>query len=230
MDIQNKVALITGVSKGIGRATATEFIERGAVVVGWGRNRPDIEHNNFHFFECDVRFPEQIDRALEQTIAAVGQQVSVLVNNAGLGRAGAVDEQSIDEWKLMFDTNVHGMFFVTRKIVPLMKQMGEGHIVNIASIAGTNGIEMMSGYCGTKHAVRGMSHSWMKELRNDGIKVTAIYPGSTQTEFFVEIPGMDAHNHMMRPEDIAQSIAEVVNTHGNYLAVDLEIRPLKPKG
>ena len=111
-----------------------------------------------------------------------------------------------------------------------MKSMEEGHIVNISSIAGTNGIAGMAGYCGTKHAVRGISHSMFKELRNFGIKVSTIYPGSTNTNFFDEFSSVDSNNNMMRPEDIALTIIQVLETSANYLPVDIEVRPLQPKG
>jgi len=111
-----------------------------------------------------------------------------------------------------------------------MIDLEEGHIVNIASIAGITGIEKMAGYCGSKFAVRGISHSLFKEVRNFGIKVTCIYPGSTNTNFFDEFEGVNANENMMRPEDVASSIIHVLNTHPNYHVVDVEMRPLMPKG
>ena len=88
----------------------------------------------------------------------------------------------------------------------------------------------MSGYVGTKHAVTGIGHSIFKELRNHGIKVTTIYPGSTNTHFFDKIAFANANEHMMRPEDIAQTVLGALQTHPNYHVVDVEVRPLKPKG
>ena len=105
-----------------------------------------------------------------------------------------------------------------------------GHIVNIASIAGTTGISGMSAYCGSKFAVRGISQSMYKELRDFGIKVSCVLPGSVQTNFFDDIDGMEAHEHMMRAEDIAESIIHLLKTSGNYHPVELEVRPLRPKG
>lgn len=114
-------------------------------------------------------------------------KASILVNNAGFGVQGLIHEMNIADWKAMFDVNVHGLFYCIKQVVPDMIEQEEGHIVNISSIAGTNGVETMSGYVGTKHAVTGIGHSIFKELRNHGIKVTTIYPGSTNTHFLIAL-------------------------------------------
>ena len=230
MDLTGKVAIVTGASKGIGRATVEALLARGVTVAGWGRTAPaGLVHDRFQFFECDVRDEHAVAEALTNTQRELGPNVHVLVNNAGLGIAGSVDGFSSDDWRLMFDTNVHGTFFCTRAVLPLMKRQQLGHVVNIASIAGTTGIENMAGYCATKFAVRGFSQSLFKEVRNDGIKVTCLYPGSTQTNFFDDIPGAAINDSMMRPEDIASAIVYSLETPDNFLIVDMEMRPLQPK-
>ena len=230
MDLTGKVAIVTGASKGIGRATVEALLARGVTVAGWGRTAPaGLVHDRFQFFECDVRDEHAVAEALTNTQRELGPDVHVLVNNAGLGIAGSVDGFSSDDWRLMFDTNVHGTFFCTRAVLPLMKRQQLGHVVNIASIAGTTGIENMAGYCATKFAVRGFSQSLFKEVRNDGIKVTCLYPGSTQTNFFDDIPGTAINDSMMRPEDIASAIVYSLETPDNFLIVDMEMRPLQPK-
>ena len=230
MDLTGKVAIVTGASKGIGRATVEALLARGVTVAGWGRTAPaGLVHDRFQFFECDVRDEHAVAEALTNTQRELGPDIHVLVNNAGLGIAGSVDGFSSDDWRLMFDTNVHGTFFCTRAVLPLMKRQQLGHVVNIASIAGTTGIENMAGYCATKFAVRGFSQSLFKEVRNDGIKVTCLYPGSTQTNFFDDIPGTAINDSMMRPEDIASAIVYSLETPDNFLIVDMEMRPLQPK-
>ena len=230
MDLTGKVAIVTGASKGIGRATVEALLARGVTVAGWGRTAPaGLVHDRFQFFECDVRDEHAVAEALTNTQRELGPNVHVLVNNAGLGIAGSVDGFSSDDWRLMFDTNVHGTFFCTRAVLPLMKRQQLGHVINIASIAGTTGIENMAGYCATKFAVRGFSQSLFKEVRNDGIKVTCLYPGSTQTNFFDDIPGTAINDSMMRPEDIASAIVYSLETPDNFLIVDMEMRPLQPK-
>jgi NADP-dependent 3-hydroxy acid dehydrogenase YdfG len=230
MELQGKIAVVTGVSKGIGLSTVEALLEKGAIVAGWGRTAPELQHQNFHFFECDVRYAESVQNAFDQTISRLGVHVAVLVNNAGLGIGGKLEEISMDDWHTMFETNVNGVFYCTRLILPEMKEQGEGHIINISSIAGTTGIEEMSGYCGSKFAVRGISQALYKEVRNYGIKVTCIYPGSVNTNFFDNFENVTARENMMRPEDIASTIVHALESHPNYHHVDIEVRPLMPKG
>jgi len=230
MDLTGKTAIVTGASKGIGRATVEALLARGAAVAGWGRTAPNgLTHERFQFFECDVRDEHAVAEAFTNTLRELGPEIHVLVNNAGLGIAGPVDGFATEDWKLMFDTNVHGTFFCSRAVLPQMKRQQLGHIINIASIAGTTGIENMAGYCATKFAVRGLSQSLFKEVRNDGIKVTCLFPGSTQTNFFDDIPGTAANASMMSPADIASFIVYSLETPFNFHVVEAEMRPLQPK-
>ncbi|MGW8122964.1 SDR family oxidoreductase [Roseivirga echinicomitans] len=229
MDIQGKVAIVTGVSKGIGLETVRQLLRGGAIVAGWGRNSPNLEDPNFHFFKTDVSDWGNVQSSFKATSDKLGK-TSILVNNAGLGYQGLIHEMDVAEWKEMYDINVHGLFYCIKVAVPGMIELGEAHIVNISSIAGTSGVKTMSGYVGTKHAVRGISHSIFQELRDHGIKVTTIYPGSTNTNFFDTIQFADANDNMMRPEDVATSVVQAIQTSANYHVVDVEVRPLWPKG
>lgn len=230
MELKNKIAVVTGVSRGIGLELVKLLLERGTMVAGWGRTNPELSHENFHFFPCDVSVEEQVERAYLATVGQLGFDIRILVNNAGFGVAGSFETMSSEDWKSMFDTNVHGIFYVSKRLISGMKAADEGHIVNVASIAGLNGVAYFAGYAGTKHAVKGISHSMYMELRDFGIKVSTVYPGSTQTNFFDKIEGMAAHEHMMRPEDVAQTIVQTLETHPNYFVADVECRPLRPKG
>ena len=180
MELNQKLAVVTGVSKGLGLEVVKLLLDKGTVVAGWGRNQPSFTHPNFHFFSCDVAEEEQVEQAYQATVARLGADIRILIN--------------------------------------------------VASIAGLNGVSNFAGYVGTKHAVRGISHSLYMELRDFGIKVSTVYPGSIQTNFFDAIPGMDAHEHMMQPEDVALTIVQTLETHPNYFVVDVECRPLRPKG
>lgn len=230
MQLNNQLAVVTGVSKGIGLEVVKLLLEKGTVVAGWGRNAPAIQHENFHFFTCDVSKEDSVEDAFQETTKKLGSDIRILINNAGFGVAGKIDEMSTEDWKAMFDTNVHGIFYVSKRLVPAMKLADEGHILNIASIAGLNGVANLAGYVGTKHAVRGISHSMYMELRDFGIKVSTIYPGSTQTNFFDSIEGSQANENMMRPQDVAMTIVQTLETHPNYFVADVECRPLRPKG
>ncbi|GAA4430810.1 SDR family NAD(P)-dependent oxidoreductase [Pontibacter saemangeumensis] len=230
MELEGKIAVVTGVSRGIGLATVKLLLEKGMRVVGWGRTAPELQHDRFIYIPCDVRSMEEVQHAYASTLQQTNGHVAVLVNNAGLGIAGKMDEMSPQDWHTMFETNVNGVFYCTRLVLPDMKEAEEGHVINISSIAGTTGIEQMSGYCGTKHAVRGISHSLYKEVRDYGIKVTCIYPGSVKTNFFDHMEGVTVSENMMRPEDIASTILHALESHPNYHHVDIEVRPLMPKG
>lgn len=230
MELSNKIAIVTGVSKGIGLATAKLLLENGVMVAGWSRSKPNLQHKNFLFVSVDVGDNKSVKNGYEKSIKHFGHHIAILINNAGLGFEGLFEEMKDDEWHQMFKTNVDSIFFCSRLVIPEMKKMDNGHIINISSIAGTNGIAGMSGYCGTKHAVRGISQSMFKELRNFGIKVSVIYPGSVKTNFFDDIDSVATSDNMMMPEDIASTILHVLTTPPNYHHIDIEVRPLRPKG
>lgn len=229
MDLQGKVAIVTGVSKGIGLETVKQLLEKGAIVAGWGRTAPELTDENFHFVKTDVADWDNVQASYATTVEVAGTP-AVLVNNAGMGHQGLIHEMPVEQWREMFDINVHGLFYCIKAAVPGMIELGEGHIVNISSIAGTNGVKTMAGYVGTKHAVTGIGHSIFQELRDYGIKVTTVYPGSVNTNFFDNIEFAKANDNMMRPQDVATSVVQCVETFDNYHVVDLEVRPLWPKG
>ena len=230
MKIKGKVAIITGSSKGIGLATANLLLKSGVKVAGWSRSKTEINHPDFKNFQMDIRDFKSVENAYNQTISHFGNDVHILINNAGLGVCALFEDLKVEEWHQMFDTNVNGIFYTTRLILPKMKKIEEGHIINISSIAGTTGIETLSAYCATKFAVRGLSQSLYKEVRNHGIKVTCINPGSVQTNFFDEIESISANENMMQPADIADTILHCLSSSPNYHHVEIEVRPLKPKG
>ena len=230
MDLKNKVAIITGSSKGIGLATAKLLLDNGVKVAGWSRSETAISHPDFKNIQVDISDHKSVENAYQQTVSHFGSDIQILINNAGLGYSALFEEIKIEEWHQMFNTNVNGIFYTTRLVIPQMKKLEEGHIINISSIAGNTGIETFSGYCATKFAVRGLSQALYKEVRNDGIKVTCIYPGSVQTNFFDEFENITAHKNMMQPEDIASTILHCLTSSPNYHHIDIEVRPLRPKG
>ncbi|MBC7425989.1 MAG: SDR family oxidoreductase [Bacteroidia bacterium] len=230
MDLKGKSAIVTGVSKGIGKALVNMLLEEGAFVFGLGRNNNNFNHQNYYFMECDVRNHEQVQSNFDEILIKTGNKIDILVNNAGLGYFGNVEDLPLNEWDEMMQTNVNGMFYCTRNAVPAMKSQQSGHIINIASTAALEGMPMVSGYCATKWAVKGFSESLWRELREEKIKVTCIYPGSVKTDFFRNSPGVKPHDYMLMPEDIAGMIIYALKTPPNFHQVNLEARPLQPKG
>ncbi len=228
MDLLNKNAIVTGSSRGIGKAITEALLEEGITVVGWNRTKPDFEHAHFHSVQVDIADADEVNRAFEETTRLVGNPIAILINNAGIGYKGATEEMEPSEWQRLFNVNVHGLFYVTRHVIPMMKQMKQGHIINISSGAGTTGIAGMVAYCGTKHAVHGISHALHAELRYDGIKVTCLSPGSVHSNFSKEMGSPPSKTNKMRPEDIASSVVHALKAHPNYHYVDMEVRPLQP--
>lgn len=230
MDLNGKKAIVTGVSKGIGLEVAKLLLHHGVQVAGWSRTAPDIRSDKFCFFATDVSDIDSVNASYNQTVKQFGEEISILINNAGLGYTGPVEEMPVEEWQRMFAVNVNGLFYCSQMVIPWMKEIGKGYIVNIGSIAGTQGSEGLAGYCGTKFAVRGISQAMYKELRAYGVKVSCINPGSVQTHFFDNFENIKVHEHMMKPEWIAESILYILQTPENYHPVELEVRPLMPKG
>ncbi len=225
-----KHCIITGVSTGIGKATALELLSRGHKVIGWGLNEPDYGHFNFEFIRADVRSLKDVEDAWAKSQTHLPRgSADVLMNNAGLGYFGNIEDYTEEQFKEIFEVNVFGLWHACRVVIPAMKRAGSGHIVNISSTAGLDGMAQVSIYCGAKHAVRGISESLFKELREFGIKVTTVYPGSVQTPFFKNSPGIQSHDMMMQPAEVAVQIANAIDTSPNFNLNSIEFRPLKVK-
>ena len=239
MDLNDKVIVVTGASAGLGLAFARLLIAKGAQVFGLSRRRETLEAirdelgERFHPLPCDVTDEVQVKMAFEAVEREAGR-LDVLVNNAGLGKFGPVDAMPSEHWTVQMETNLGGVFRCTREAVPLMKRQNArdgfgGHIVNIASIAGLIGNPQLSAYNATKFGLRGFSEALMKELRSDGIKVTCICPGSVGTNF-ADIAGTRGAANPMRAEDIAATVAHVLEGPDNYLISEVVMRPLRPRG
>lgn len=229
MDLTEKVCVVTGVSRGIGLATVNMLLDRAATVVGVGRNDPQIDNDRFSFYECNIRMPELVKDTVESILQS-HPEVDVLINNAGLGYFGYIEDVTVEQWKKMYETNVDGLFYMTKYLLPQMKEREHGHIINISSTAGLEGYPQVAAYCGTKHAVRAISESMYKELREFNVKVTCVYPGSVKTDFFDNTESIDAHDWMLMPADVATLMVNALETPDNCHQVNLELRPLHPKG
>ncbi len=152
MNLKDKVILVTGSSKGLGKITAEKLLSEGAYVIGWSRSETAIDHPNFRNNSVDVGNEEAVKTGFQKILDEF-KTIDGIVNNAGFGSFTKVEETSSDTIHKMFETNVFGIFYLTKLAVPVMKQAGSGHIVNISSIAGIMGMEKMSVYNATKFAV-----------------------------------------------------------------------------
>lgn len=229
MNLSGKTAIVTGANRGIGLHCVEQLLEHGAQVYGICRSGCKTEHPNYTCLHADVGSLEDVNKVFDQ-INLESKSIDILINNAGLGYFGFCESITPEQWHEMFSTNVNGIFYFTRKVLPGMKANGSGHIINIASTAGLEGYVQTSGYCATKFAVRGFSDALYKEVRDFGVKVTCVYPGSVKTDFFRHHAGIEPHDYMLMPEDVAAQILYAIKSPPNFHHVNMEIRPLQPKG
>jgi NAD(P)-dependent dehydrogenase (short-subunit alcohol dehydrogenase family) len=237
MNLKDKVAIVTGASAGLGEHFSRALVARGAIVYGLARSVDKLDAlraelgERFHPVVCDVREEDQVQMAIGHAIDEEGR-VDVLVNNAGLGQFGPIETQTLAEWDLQMETNLRGVFLCTRAVLPAMKRQNAdtgfgGHIVNIASVAGLLGTANLGAYNATKFGLRGFSEALMKEVRDDGIKVTCVYPGSVATSFGA-VAGTSGSPNPMQPEDLASTLIHLLETSDNYLISEVVMRPLRP--
>ncbi|HBO25761.1 MULTISPECIES: SDR family NAD(P)-dependent oxidoreductase [Culturomica] len=237
-----KIALITGATSGIGRATALRAAEIGYDLIITGRRQEllnelatEIRRQGREVLPLcfDIRKAEEVKKAITD-LEEKWQNIAVLVNNAGLAvGTSPIQEGIIDDWERMIDTNVKGLLYITREIAPLMIRNNNGHIVNIASIAGKEVYPGGNVYCATKHAVDALSKAMRTDMLKHNIKVTNIAPGMVETEFsIVRYKGdTEAAKNVykgMTPltnEDIADTIIFAITRPAHVCLNDIVIMP-----
>lgn len=191
----NKIAFITGASAGIGEATAQILAANGYSLILNARRKDRIEKLaenlksqygiNCYCLIFDVRNHNEVRSAIE-SLPTEWQNIDVLVNNAGLASGLApIFDGDLNDWEAMIDTNVKGLLYVSKYVLPILKNKGSGHVINIGSIAGKEVYTNGNVYCATKHAVDALSKGMRIELAPFGVKVTAIHPGAVETEFSI---------------------------------------------
>ena len=189
MKLKKSIALVTGASSGIGKATAERLAIAGYTVYGTSRRGAQASQQSFAMLPLDVTSDESVEAVVREVIRLEGR-IDLLVNNAGFGVAPAgAEESSIEQAQAIFDTNFMGIVRMTRAVVPHMRQQGGGRIINIGSVLGFLPMPYGALYAATKHAVEGYSESLDHELRTRGIRVSVIEPAYTRTQFdanFVE--------------------------------------------
>jgi NADP-dependent 3-hydroxy acid dehydrogenase YdfG len=234
--LAGKVAWITGASRGIGRAVASALAQAGASVVLGARTQPDIdqlaeglqaEGRIAHALPLDVANPDSVRDFAQRSLDLLGP-VSILINNAGTGLFRDFLDMSFEEFDRQIDVNLKGTWYMARTAAPQMALLGSGSIINISSIAGTHPFRRGSAYCPAKAGVHALSEVLMMELRDRGIRVTTISPGSVQTRFHREaLPGANQRDEtwMLQPEDIATSVIHVLAAPEHALISHYEVRP-----
>jgi 3-oxoacyl-[acyl-carrier protein] reductase len=236
MDLNGKVAIVTGGTKGIGRGIAEALVQEGSNVCVSARSRNEIDETvrelralgrgSVTGVVCDVRDHAQIKSLFELTVVERGG-VDILVNNAGIGIFATVEEMSPEDFRAVLETNVFGVFYCCHEAIPLMKQRGGGYIINISSLAGANAHPRLAAYNASKFGLNGFSEAMMQEVRHDGIKVSYIMPGSVNTEFGGDSPS-DQNSWQLQPADIARVVIDLLHHDERALPSRIEIRPSKP--
>jgi NAD(P)-dependent dehydrogenase (short-subunit alcohol dehydrogenase family) len=184
----SNVVFVTGVSSGIGRATAIQFAQRGCKVFGSVRDIGKAQAiSGVEFVEMDVRDTASVKRAVDTILGKAGR-IDVLVNNAGGTILGAVEETSIAEAQALFETNVFGTLRTTQAVLPHMRQRRSGRIINVSSVVGFLPSPYMGLYSASKHAIEGMSESLDHEVRNFGVRVVLVEPSFTKTNLDLNAP------------------------------------------
>jgi len=216
-------ALVTGASRGIGRATALR-LSNDYDIVATARSAGELDHLRREIEQkggkctaitLDLTQPDDVARALR------GVSADVLVNNAGVMSQKPFLELTPDEWHRMVDVNFNALYHVTRAVLPGMVERRRGHVVIIGSIAGRSAFVGGTCYAATKHAVAGFAECLMLEVRDSGVKVSTVNPGSVATELS---PGGSARTWPLKSEEVAEAVAFVVAQPGNVLVHSLELR------
>ena len=238
MQLQNKVAIVTGASKGIGRATALALAKAGAHLAISARTQHLLETvaadirkmgRRCFAFTGDMSVEADIRRFVQQTVEHFGR-LDILINNAGLGIFRPIAEMTTEEWDTMFNLNVRGLFIATRECLPYLRKAGESVVVNVVSLAGKNAFVNGGGYAATKHAVLGFSRCLMLEERKHGVRVLAICPGSVATHFFDDhhSPDDPKKQRILQAEDVAESILHMIKMPQRAMVSEIDIRPTNP--
>lgn len=232
-NIENKVAYITGGTKGIGFGIAKVLLENGVKVAISGRSIEAVEkakqalgNSNVLAVQADVRNFDDEVRAVEQIVKIYGK-LDVVIANAGLGKFAPVDELTLEDWNAMIDTNLTGIFHTLKATVNQLKQ-NKGYYISIASLAGTNFFPQAAGYNASKFGVVGFTQAAMLDLRNYDIKCTTIMPGSVTSQFNDHIPN-EADEWKIQPSDLGQIVVDLLKMNPNVLPSKIEVRPTKTK-
>lgn len=233
--LSGKTAVVTGATKGIGRAIAEAFADAGANVVIAARHAADCERAASEIEKrtkskvlgvaCDVSRNGDCENLISTTVARFGA-IHILVNNAGIGGFEFVERLSVEHWDAVIGTNLNGLFYCTHAALPHLKRAGHSWVINVGSLAGKNAFPKGAAYNASKFGLIGFSEALMQEVRHDGVRVSYIMPGSVATDFEGSSSGNE--EWMIQPEDIAAIVMDLIETPERTLPSRVEVRPSRP--
>jgi len=236
-ELTDKVAVVTGGTRGIGYSIAEALLQEGAKVFVCGRDAATLKsalaelsktaRDRVDGIPADVRQYEDCRKVIHGAAQRFGG-LDILVNNAGVGVFKPVDQLSVEEWDATIETNLSGVFYCCREAIPLMRQRGGGYIFNISSLAGINPLPGGSAYNASKFALNGFSEAMMQDVRYDGIRVSYIMPGSVDTEFAASPGTKPRPTWKLTGADIAKAVIDLYRFPQSSLASRIEMRPAQP--
>jgi 3-oxoacyl-[acyl-carrier protein] reductase len=236
VDLSGRVAVVTGGSRGIGRAIAEALAAAGAAVALAARTGHVVEHVAAELSRrfagrvigvpCDVRSQEQCAGLIRRVVAELGH-IDILINNAGVGRFAPVAELDPEAWRAVIETNLNGVFYCAHAALPHLIARGSSWIINIGSLAGKNAFPGGAAYNASKFGLIGFSEALMQEVRHDGVRVSYIMPGSVATEFSSSSRSK-GDEWKVQPEDIAALVLDLLSTPERTLPSRIEVRPSRP--
>ena len=230
------VAVVTGGSRGIGLATARALVGAGARVAITATSDETLRAASLELeslgrpdavlsIRADVRHADQVNQAIDTVVRRFGG-LDVLVNNAGVGIFQPVTDMTGDDWHRVMETNLTGVFYCCRAALPHLRSRGGGWIINISSLSSTGPFAGGAAYCASKAGLNAFTEALMQEVRQDGIRVACVLPGSVRTEFSGRKAGSDTWK--LAPEDVAQAVTALIGYPVRSLPSRIEIRPSQP--
>ncbi len=234
LTLENKVIVITGASKGIGKALALQLCKHSSKLALLARSKTELEKLQqeillaggiAEIFVGNVSDEAFVQHAIQSTITKFGT-IDIVINNAGFGVFKQADETTAEEWDNVFATNVKGTFLVSKAATAVMKQNKSGHIINIASDVAKRVFAGGALYCASKYAQDAYSMALRKELREFGIKVSVVYSGLVDSHFHVEPQGYKSHEDWLKVEDMANAIIYIATQPKHVVIDELMIHPL----
>ena len=231
--LDGKVAVVTGASKGIGKAIASAFASAGAKVVLVARTRETLEQVASDLkaggaeaiaVPTDVTDVDAVRRLIEQTLD-VYQGVDILVNNAGIGHFGPVVDFAPDDWDAVLNSNLKAVYLCAKYALPPMLARGSGQIINVLSIAAKVAFEASSAYCAAKAGALALTKVLAAEVRQHGIRVTAVLPGSVHTPFWDDVAEHPDFEQMLKPEHVAGTVIAVCKQPLGMVTEEIVVMP-----
>ena len=230
--LAGKVAIVTGASRGIGRAISIALAKEAATVVLAARSRRKLQETSNQVTETGGKAEVVVtelteEESIKNLVRVTGEKfgrLDILVNNAGITHSAKLEETATEDWDRCMRVNTRAPFILRREALPLLRKAKAAHIINIASVVGVKGYPLQSAYTASKHALRGMTISLAEELKGSNIRVHLLCPGGVDTELVRKVRPDIKKNELIKPEEIAELVVYLVAHKGNAVIDELHIR------